>query len=214
MATPEAWRKLGSAFWAARRDAANERLAAFYRGNDDEHTGDGAVRGWELTHGTAEAVAAFKAQACEGALLLGYLQRADGWTDWLASLCREPLLTDMVEHQGLARGACNVPDACAASSEYCELLASQAALPPLTPISLRWERMSAQFLRRGTWLRAILAHLRLTPSLLERHFGGPHVRTTERILTGHRVTDATLERLARALTAAGHPTAADDIPNN
>jgi hypothetical protein len=128
-------------------------------------------------------------------------------------LCREPLLAAKVDRKGFTRGGCNVPDAFATSREYWELLASEAALPPLAPLTLRWETMSAQFLRRGAWLRAILAHLRLTPSALYQDSGGPRSQT-ERILTGHRVTAPALTRLARALTAAGHPTITSDIPDD
>jgi hypothetical protein len=214
MATPKAWRALGDAFSAAAaRDLVGETLAALYHGLD-ESTGDGIVRGWELTSGTAESAATFKALACEGASLLGYLPRTEGWTDWLASLCREPLLVEKVDRKGFTRGGCNVRLAHATSSDYCGLLASEAALPPLAPLSLRWERMSVRFLRRASWLRAILAHLRLSPRALQETFAGPHHKTTERILTGHPVTDSTLERLARALTTAGHPTTVSDIPED
>ena len=211
MADAEAWRKLGRAFALAARDAEHTRLAALYHGIDD-FTGHGVVRGWDLSHGTAEAASEFKALASEGAALLGYLQRDDGWTDWLSSMYREPLLEKRINRRGFMRGGCNIPDVSSVSAEYCEFLANEAALPPLAPMDLRWEWMSGQHLRRATWLRAVLAQLRLTPQALQRDYKGPHLQTTTRILTGHAVSDLVLRRLARALTTAGHPTTLKDIP--
>jgi hypothetical protein len=77
-----------------------------------------------------------------------------------------------------------------------------------------WQWMSAQHLRRASWLRAVLAHLRVTPKTLQRDHKGPNPQTVVRILTGHRVSDAVLFKLARALTAAGHPTTLSDIPTD
>ena len=212
MADAEAWRKLGHAFAAAAaRDAEGHRLAALYHGIDD-FTGHGVVRGWDLSQGTAETLNGFKRLASEGAVLLGYLERDDGWTDWLSSLYREPRLEERINRRGFLRGGCNIPDVCGVSAAYCELLASAEALPPLAPMDLRWEWMSGQHLRRASWLRAVLAQLRLTPQTLQRDYHGPHLQTTTRILTGHVVSESVLNKLARALTAAGHPTTVRDIP--
>jgi len=222
MGSPQDWRDLRDLFLSIPASTSGIRplAAVLYpplRNEDPE-------RNWYLENGTDTAKGPFARYARAGARLLGHPEIADQseWREWLNSLRDEPLLSDfLTKWVELGDSAPPSPfgweieNVCRASVEYCTFLASGAAQERRTAAaSIDRTPMAHPYSRRAEWLNNALRAARISPNELSQKHRGPDRKTTAKILAGRPVSDGALDKLAIALTDAGHPVTVRNIPQD